>query len=1709
MPATLRNVAKTDTLETQRQKINQIAEDVYSIASGGSDLSTGNLKLGDGTRTTPSLSFNSDSTLGIYKAANNTFGFVSGGKKIADYSQSAVYTFKDLIIQQKILTNSGLSFLNSGSNYDPGSYSNISFIGGTGENATASISVTEFDGVVNSYGDDYIEGAYSNIPLTGGSGSGASASFSVEGIQGFSRNQGSGYIPGTYPSVPLTGGTGSGATANLVISGDTILNGNITNSGSGYTTGIYNNVPFYNVPLQTFTVSVVSNPNTPPPDNVFQIDGNTQQQLTLVKGNTYRFDISDSSNTGHPLIFESSPGTSLDSDYYSIVQRGFEGITGSFIDLVINPNAPTETIIYNCSVHNGMGANISVVPGTSGNYGNGGFGSIEINPSGNVSLVSFTTNGSDYVLGNTLQIISDDVGTTGSGFLYTLTSPTYTGIVSSIVIEDNGTGYLNGDLLSFNSSSVGGVGSGFEFEVDNDPLIISNFEFTSKGSGYQENDILELPQTISNVSSNLNGQVSNLSTTLDSSSPIVIVSDTTGILEGMNVFNGVSDLGVVASGTTVLSVDSSTEITLSQNPDVSGSASLTFRSPDSLSEIQVASVSGILPNSIVTKVSGTGVLAANTTVFAVDPLTNIVTLSIQPDIAGSVVLDFTPPFGDGSLTSSFEYEINSLGVIDSVSLSSGGNGYSLLDQLTVNPSDLTQPIIYPVKNNSCYSVTFVETVSSSAISVGDFLKVKYGSIVRFTSTTVTSTGSSGVYTNVSTTTSGSGIGLTFDVERDNTGTITSILISTNGFFYAINDTVTISGDLVGGTAITDDITITIDEVSITSDLEIYEIITSGSNVSSILIEAPQQPLFENNILVESGTTSPEFTISTISQLKYKFFIDIGNGFELTPNITFYSGNRYQFDLSDSSNIGHVFSLSEYRDGIWGPSYIQNIDTVLETTSNDITVSSSSGILPGMVVSVIGGTGALVANTSVDSVNGNVITLSSAPSTSGNATLSFRGIEYTDGVTKNSTSLSILVNDNTPSLYYYCATSSDSHVDEGGDDFQEALISIDLNNLRVFGSGFLLSVSSLNSSDVITADIETGDLTAVKFIGQQAELGQISVTGTLTAPLITGNTITATTISSSGNLGLSASAINVTGNFNVGSTIQVVNSSGNITTSGILKTTNSLNINDRLTVTDNTISSATGNNIILSPATGRVAKINTTSAITIPAGTTAQRPTSGIVESGSIRFNTDTGQYEGYSASTSSWSSLGGVRDLDGNTYITAEASIGANDNTLYFYNDGNNTVNITPTELVFNTVKTISSPNPLNPPSTQWIANTPVTLGSYIYWVGNLYEVTIAGTTSTIGNEPTHITGSQVNGTATLTWYSSFSGDITFSQVSNVKINNNLTFYNDSVGVYDLRLFDNKISSNLSDIIIEPFAGKKLDINTNTSLVLPNGTTAERGIPGQGSVRFNTSLSQFEGYNGTNWTSLGGVRDVDGNTYIVPETAPGANENILYFYNNGSNTLRLTENELTFNTIDQIGSTANNLDIQAPTVTFNSLALTIDTSAVSTTKLLSTKTNIDFAISSGLNTDPLIRLNSNGDIYVNQSYGTGSNAFIKVLDNELNKFELDDVITETSEYVLEKGATENGASVIFTPSLHSGAKVIIIADNTSVDDREMIEFTVVAKGTDIYHTEYGNVRSGDDLISPSFDFDAQGNVRLNASLVSSVASGDIINVTVVSTVIKK
>ena len=47
-------------------------------------------------------------------------------------------------------------------------------------------------------------------------------------------------------------------------------------------------------------------------------------------------------------------------------------------------------------------------------------------------------------------------------------------------------------------------------------------------------------------------------------------------------------------------------------------------------------------------------------------------------------------------------------------------------------------------------------------------------------------------------------------------------------------------------------------------------------------------------------------------------------------------------------------------------------------------------------------------------------------------------------------------------------------------------------------------------------------------------------------------------------------------------------------------------------------------------------------------------------------------------------------------------------------------------------------------------------------------------------------------------------------------------------------------------------------INTTTAITIPDGTNAERPTGVTGMIRFNTDLTQFEGYNGSAWSSIGG-----------------------------------------------------------------------------------------------------------------------------------------------------------------------------------------------------------------------------------------------------------
>ena len=93
--------------------------------------------------------------------------------------------------------------------------------------------------------------------------------------------------------------------------------------------------------------------------NKFYIDGVEAAELTLTRGLTYVFDVSDSSNSGHPFRFKDASGNSYTT---GVTTSGTAGSSGATVTLVI-PTSGTMPARYYCTIHgNGMGNTITTVP---------------------------------------------------------------------------------------------------------------------------------------------------------------------------------------------------------------------------------------------------------------------------------------------------------------------------------------------------------------------------------------------------------------------------------------------------------------------------------------------------------------------------------------------------------------------------------------------------------------------------------------------------------------------------------------------------------------------------------------------------------------------------------------------------------------------------------------------------------------------------------------------------------------------------------------------------------------------------------------------------------------------------------------------------------------------------------------------------------------------------------------------------------------------------------------------------------------------------------------------------------------------------------------------------------------------------------------------------------------------------------------------------
>lgn len=1041
--------------------------------------------------------------------------------------------------------------------------------------------------------------------------------------------------------------------------------------------------------------------------------------------------------------------------------------------------------------------------------------------------------------------------------------------------------------------------------------------------------------------------------------------------------------------------------------------------------VSFSDVSNINAGDSIIQQGGTGVVDAAAVVTNVNGVTNEVTLDIPATTSGTVDIDFVPPYGDATTDSTFT--IDTLGAVSNVSITSGGAGYIVNDELSVDPEDLVATISYLVTAESVTEFTLSTTEPASNFTVGsdaDFGTGGFG-------------GEGNVYEIVG-------------VAEDESGNAVRVIVD--------------------GDATADD---------------------------------------GGQFRVDGAGTF--YTVSAAENVN-RFFLQTGTGAAVyAPDLTFYVGSTYSFQYPEA----HPFAFSEFPDGPNPPSFIEDRRGTLDINSFDVTLTSVTGIVVGMEATIseasgfgtITSEGALLENTLVTAIDTgtNTITLSKPPLTSGLSALDFKGVEYVNRVTRSGNMLMITIASDTPSLYYYCK----QHENMAGVDGTEAIITMDPNNPVTFGSGFLIRLADIETTEVIQNSITDGKLTATSIESLSSLVSDtLSGTTSLTTPLINGETVNLSAINAleSDSITITSGNTSISGDFSIGSFLTVTSSSGNVQSGGQIRAS-SFNSNNTLIIDSNEISTQAGYELTLRPADQEVAKVDATTSLVIPSGTTEQRPIGDRLENGAIRFNETTKQYEGYSEDSSSWSSLGGVRDVDGNTFIIAEETVGANDNNIWFYNDDINTLKLGDQFLSFQSIKSVRSQNTSAQSYTDWISNQPVTDGQYLKSGYNIYEVITSGTTGTSGNAPNNTSGDVfLNGDAELQWVNTAVDDLTLTEINDLKITTGtkVTFSD------DLRITDNTISTLENDIVVAPFDGQKTVINSTTSLVIPVGDNSNKGSAAQGSIRYNTADQTFEGYDGANWGSLGGVKDVDQNTYIIPETEPGEDENILYFYNEGANTLRLTTTSLEFDAIDTVKSLGTDeFELTASLLTVDSAALTIDNTLADTTYIHSSKQYFDFGISSGLVVDPVLRLDNVGDLFFNTTFGTGSPSFVKLISADLKTFELEDVKTSSTVIQLLKGTTDSGVANLYLTSLSSGCKTTVIAHNITNGEKEFIEFGVLDSGSDVFFTEYGNIISDLPILDTSFTITSNNEVRLAVSLTDTVDNNHNVRVTVVTTATKK
>ena len=670
-----------------------------------------------------------------------------------------------------------LGTITGGSQYTNGTYTNVPLTGGSGEGATANITVSSNAvsavTIVNDGNGYLVNDSLSAAPAS--IGNGVSTYGTITG--------GSLYTNGTYLSVPMINatstpaGTGSGATANITVSGGAVTGITAQDRGVGYKD----------------TDILTANPAF-----IGGVSGIIDTYGQLVGGSLY------------------TAGT-----YTGVNFTGGSG-TGAVGTVVVTTNSITAvtSVIGGTNYTNGSFSNVAL----TGGAGTGALATVTTS-GGNVVAVVITYGGNNYAANDVLSCSASSIGrgvtafgaiTGGSGYVngvypnVTLTGGTGSGaratitvsggIVISVTLTYGGIGYTALDSLTTANTNLGGTGSSFAV-VASTVAASSGFQctvfgvstgsvgsvtLTNDGSNYAVNDVL----TASNEDiGGINGVIGALGgVTAGNYYTNSTTASVTASISGTVMTVSAVTSGALVVGQTIFGsgVTDNTTIT-SFGTGSGGVGTYNISTSQTVASTAITAI-GVFRDTPLTGGSGTGatanIIILNSRIFSVEIVNAGVNYAVGDSLSATFAGSVNGIATISAITGGSNY---TNGTYTSVPLT-GGTGTGAVGTVVVSGNTVTSVTV----TNAGSGYTVADAMSASSALLGNGINaLNTGSLVGGTNY------GTGTYTNVPLT-GGTGSNAQATIVVGAGGDVTSVTLTARGINYTAADSMSAAASNLGG-----------------------------------------------------------------------------------------------------------------------------------------------------------------------------------------------------------------------------------------------------------------------------------------------------------------------------------------------------------------------------------------------------------------------------------------------------------------------------------------------------------------------------------------------------------------------------------------------------------------------------------------------------------------------------------------------------------------------------------------------------------------------------------------------------------------------------------------------------------------------------------------------------------------------------------------------